>query len=359
MNIRLLLPLAFSFAFCATARSENTPVRFFYKDGSQKYALILEYKNGKFLHQPSETNLSKETSQDGQVKSIYFYEPQVFKDAMSLYRGRKYKEASVMFAKCEKDFKAVEKLKGNYSTLAGFYKIECARRMLNLDDLVRAQEKFDGAALVKQSHLTQLELNSLWATVRIEDWKKIAPLVDQWLSKDLSSSQLAQVLYCQALTLEELAKGDAAKISEAIDAYSRVMVVDHTLSAELVAKSAENMLNIYAKDGDVKKAMSLSGSEDEKKGAEGYDKLVTAGALAKTYRLAGLEEIKKLTLAHEAFIKFAPEKKVVEKSEKVVEKAPEKVLEKATVKKTDVKKPTPKKKTTKKKAPKKKGKKQK
>lgn len=308
MNIRILSPVVLSFAICSALFAKDAPAILQLKDGSNKKVLIIDHKKGVITHHTSAKDLNHQTTKDAQLAGVYFIKPASFTAAMNLYNTRQYKEAKSEFAKCESEYKSVQGLKGNYSTLAGYYKLECSRQQLSFSTLGKDQKAFNKQPLTRKSHLDQLALNTLWSAVDAQDWAKVATITEEWSQKELSNSKRVQVSYCQALVLENLAKKDRTKLAEAVEAYHRVMIEDHTLSIGLTTSAAAKIFDIYLKDRDVKDAMKQWGSKDENKLSSGYSKLIEAGALAKTYDLGGFGNYKPLSADHSRFLKFQPTK---------------------------------------------------
>ena len=192
------------------------------------------------------------------LEAIYFYEPQIFTDAMYLYRAKNYSEAKVKFAECEASFKSVDSLPDNYATLAGFYKMECSRRSGDLEALSAELEKYRKDGLTRENHHLQLELYTFWEAVRLKDWARIDRLAmgDSWQGRKVPSELRVQIEYCHALALDELAKEglkegskeDPSRWGAAINAYNRVLSADATASIDLVLMAANNLMRIYAED---------------------------------------------------------------------------------------------------------------
>ena len=309
MNIRILFPVVFSFAICSTAFSGDARARLLNKDGSHSDVLIIDYKGGSVLHRSSAKDLNKVKTKVSSLDGVYFYVPSVYTEATYLYEERKFKEAKKMFAQCEADFKSVDTAKGNYATLAGFYKLECSRRMFDFKALSSEQEKFRNKALTRESHIVQLELNALWEAFGLQDWERLESLTQKWSEKNVTNSQLAQIAYCRAVALDEIAIKDPTRMEEALDAYDKAIVLDQVGSLELVTAATEKILDIYVNDKAVKIAMKLWETKDEETNSDGYVKLVRANALVRTYQLGGFSHIKPLSAEHAGLIKFKPKDK--------------------------------------------------
>ena len=304
MNIRAIRSSALLLVLSNSLFAEDVRARLFSKDGSNIDVLIIHHKKGEVLYHLTKVDLNKKKIKASSLDGIYFYEPKVYTKAMKLFVERKYSEAKKLFAKCEQDFKNVASAKGNYATLAGFYKLECNRLMFDFATLNSEQEKFGSKALAAESHTQQLELNSLWQAVRLKDWERLDKLGQKWGERSLRGDQLVQVAYCHALAKEQLAGKDPEKIREAILLYHKAMVADYTTSIEIVTQSAQNVLNIYLKDESVQTAIKLWETDDENKNSAGYSKLQEANSLAKLYKMAGFGRITPLPSELAKFINY-------------------------------------------------------
>ncbi len=284
------------------------PARIFLNDGSHSDVLVTKYSAGTATYRISARAMSTKQVRVPKLKSVYFYKPKVFTEAMTLYLNRNYADAKAKFAECEKKFKVVETAPNNYSTLAGFYKMECSRRMFDLAALSSEMEKFRKQALTRETHLQQLEINAFWEAVRLKDWNRLELLAKGWRKRKVSGGQRAQIAYCHGLALEHLMKKEPGRIIEALNTYNRALSADYTASHELVVKAANNALRIYAADPGVKLAMKLWGTDDESKGRSGYHRLLEANALAKLYKQAGFDKTTPLKPEYAKFLKYEASK---------------------------------------------------
>lgn len=313
MNIRslhFLLPAAMLMATGAQSFAVDVPARLLYKDSSQDDVLITQYDNGTVTYRANSKALNRTRVGPAKLDAIYFYKPKVFSEAMDLYRGRKYAEAKTKFAECEEFFKPVDDAPNNYSTLAGFYKMECSRRMMKLDDLSGELEKFRKDALTRETHLQQLEVNAFWEAVRLKDWDRLDRLAQAWRKRKVSGGQRAQIEYCHGLALENIAKKNPKKLTDALNAYNRALTADFTASTEIVAAAANNALRIYNSDPEVALAIKLWGTEDERANSTGHQRLLEANKLIKLYKQAGFNVVSPLDSAFDKFYKYdAPEPK--------------------------------------------------
>ncbi len=296
--------LLFAIAPMAPAADANAKARLMHANGSHDDVIILLYKNETFRYKMNERDLNRVDVRMNKLDGVYFYTPPIFKEAMELYQARKYAEAKVKFQACAKAFRAIDTAPGNFATLAGFYSLECSRRQFKLDELNNEQGQFMSKALVRENQIQQLEVNAFWEAVRLKSWERLDRLAQAWSKRKVSGSQRAQISYCHGLALEQLAKKDPKRMSEALNTYNRVLSADFTASMELVIEAANNTLRIYATDPEVKLAMDLWQTEDENKSKGGYQRLLEANALVKLYEQAGFDAMKPLTPEYKKFLQY-------------------------------------------------------
>ena len=96
------------------------------------------------------------------VKSVYFFEPPVFREAMDLYESRDYAGAREKFAACKKAFETLDEIRGNYSTLAGFYELETCRKLEDLEGLKKLLDVYQADTLEREHQRNQLEVYAVW-----------------------------------------------------------------------------------------------------------------------------------------------------------------------------------------------------
>lgn len=213
--------------------------------------------------------------------AVYLIEPREYSQALDLYQARKYKEAQEKFAAIKTTYKPVELLAGNHGALAGFYEMECLRKLGDLEGLSTALGAFKKDGLTREHHLRQLELNVIWDTVRIENWERAQVLADERSKERMPDYQRAQVAYFQALTHEK-----AGKLDEALTYFQMAMVADAGASEDIARLSALKIMKIIKANPEVQTAIDLWGGPKEKKTGIGYNRLLEAGAVARLYELS-------------------------------------------------------------------------
>ena len=316
--------------------------RLLYSNGSHDDVYVISYKAGVATYRTNMKSLNILQAKKPALEAIYFYEPQIFTEAMHLYRAKNYSEAKVKFAECEASFKSVNSLPDNYATLAGFYTMECSRRSGDLEALSAELEKYRKDGLTRENHHLQLEVYTFWEAVQLKDWVRVDRLATgtSWQDRKVPSELRVQIEYCHALALDELAKEgpkeDPSRWEAAINAYNRVLSADATASIDLVLKAANNLMRIYAEDEGVQSAMKNWNKENKNVSSLGYQKLMEANTLAQFYKQVGFHEIQPLTADFEEFLKYgqgkvdaAAVKKTDAGAEPDVEKAGEAVEAKA------------------------------
>jgi tetratricopeptide (TPR) repeat protein len=225
------------------------------------------------------TSQSSTVSAIKDFEVIFFLEPAEYIAAMDLYESGKYEDAKAQFAKYKNQTKAVANLPGNYHVLAAFHELECLRKLGDLKGLAEALQGFSKQHLTREYQLRQLDLYVLWDAVKSESWDRVLSVATDREKEKMPDDQLVQVLYCKALALHKL-----NRLEEAMGIYNMVITADAASSEGLVSKAALSLLDIYFKDEAVKTAMTDWGTDLEKKGSAGYNKLLEAGALARLYK---------------------------------------------------------------------------
>lgn len=239
----------------------------------------VRYKITSVASTAEDANLSKFTT-------IFLVRPNEYSEAMDLYESGKFKDAQAKFKAYKEVSKPIAPLKGNYHTLSAFYEMECMRRLGDLEGLAAALKDFAKAPLVNEYHIRQLDLHVMWDAVRTESWDRVLSIASEFDSEAIPGYQRVQIGYCKGLALQKLGRG-----VEALTPYAVAMTADAGNSEILVNKAANNSLQIYLDDEEVKFAMGVWGTSDENKNSSGYSLLVEANALASEYEtLLGLGE---------------------------------------------------------------------
>ncbi len=234
-----------------------------------------------------------------QIRSIYFFEPLVFKEALEAYENRDYACAKEKFETCRTDYKKIDNLPGNYSTLAGFYEIECCRKLWDLEGLKERLDRYRSEALVRENQRNQLEIYPLWDAVRTKAWPRLTTLAQEVLSqRKWTGEQLAQIKYCQGLALDSLGSP-----REALNAFNWALTADRTASEIITKRAAMNCFRIFKNHDEVKLAIRLWGTEEEDPDSAGHRLLQEAGSLCALWKSA-LGRGQPLPAEYAVFLKF-------------------------------------------------------
>lgn len=213
--------------------------------------------------------------------TVYFIHPPEFIEAQELFKSRNYKDAAEKFAQCAEDYGKFVEVKGNPSTLAGFYQLECHRKLEDLETLMDLAGKYDPQNLLHENHLLQYEIYQVfWDAVRTKSWDRLAAICDdpKWRNRKMPGSLRAQLAYC-----EGLAREGTEKPIKALNAYNGAFVADFSASEEITRKSALNCLRIIMDHPDVKTAMELYPTEDYSDDSNGAVLIKEATALLKLW----------------------------------------------------------------------------
>ena len=233
------------------------------------------------------------------VASIYITEPKEYTQAMSLFEDRKYSEAYTKFGEVVGRYKKFQGIKDNHHTLAGFYQLECLRKQLKVNELVKAVADYSSENLIRPDLLKQVEVYKFWEAVNAKSWARLDRLAGEWSTKRVPISQRAQISYCHALALEGLDRK-----TEALNMYGHAMTADYSKSEEILRESAYGALRVYLSFPDVATAMKLWKTPDEAIYSSGYRLLAEANALARLYGKAGMGAGVALPAKFAVFLKF-------------------------------------------------------
>ncbi len=208
-------------------------------------------------------------------------EPPEFSQAMDLYQARKYIEARETFRILKKSFQSQAAAPNNYSTLAGFYEMECSRRLGDFESLGSLLAGFDNLPLIRNHHRQQLDLYPLWLLVKDENWLELETASAKLTDIKLPGDQRAQVAYCHAIALEGLNRP-----TEALAFYHTAITADAGGSEEITRQAVLRILQIHLDDPAVKAGLTGEKTfiKDENQTARHH--LQEAKALARLYVLS-------------------------------------------------------------------------
>lgn len=235
--------------------------------------------------------------------NIYFLEPESFTEALQLFKNREYQEARAKFKECASEFRKLRELKGNFSTLAAFYEMECARKMEDLAGLAALNEKFNGDMLVHNFDKVQIRVNSIiWEAVRTKSWARLDAIVqdDEWVDLKLPGHIRTQIAYAHGLALEGMGRP-----VEALNAYNTAFIADLAASEIITKQAALSSLRILADHEAVKLTMSLYKTEDYSDNSRGAF-LIKEGTALLTLWDKVLGAGQKVPERYKVFLKFPP-----------------------------------------------------
>ena len=262
--------------------------------------LMIAADKTNFLWRESTQSTVKRKQSRSSAK-VYFLQPPEFTEAMELYKSRNYKDAAVKFAETEATYSNVDKMLGNPSTLAGFYQLECYRRMGDLDALEAEIKTFTPDNLINTNHKLQYEMYSVfWDTVRTKGWTRLNSIAsdEKWLDRKLPGDLRAQIAYCHGLALEGINKPTEALIS-----YNTAFIADFSASEGIAKKATLNCLRILLADKDVQTAMKLYPTDDYSDDSNGAALIREATGLLKLWdKVLGSGE--KVPDKYKVFLKF-------------------------------------------------------
>lgn len=244
---------------------------------------ILNATKTAFAYVETEVSVDVKQMRIREPETIWLIEPADYTEAMELYQGRNYAEAAERFGAVREKYNRLHTLPDNHSSLAAFYQMECFRKLGQLDDLKKAQEKFlpdDRESLSRDHQRRQLELYAMWEAVRAKDWPRLETICRERLEEKMPGYQRAQLGYCLGLALE-----GQNKTIPAINAYAIGMTADTGASEEITREGALNALRLYKGDEAVKLAIDLHGTADENPRSTGALRLAEAASLASLYEL--------------------------------------------------------------------------
>ena len=267
------------------------------KDGEGEKIFIEASNNKTIRYRESERTVNrKEIPTVG--RSIFFFTPPEYDKGLENFENRNYAEAQKEFALARENNKKTSQLKGNYSTLAGFYEMECARKLGKYEELETLFSKFQPGPLSLETDKTQLEVYPLYNAVRTEDWARLDILCTEWDDRKVPGRIRAQIEYCHGLALEGINRPEDALI-----AFNKAMVADYAASEILVRKAALSCFRVYSAHPDVVLARKLHGTPDENPNSAGALLLGEAAALVELWDTA-LGRGEALPADYKAFAKY-------------------------------------------------------
>ena len=287
--------------------------------GAYQRCLIYGVKKGEVYYKANFRDVNMEKKRVAQFSGIFLFDPPSYKEAMNLYKDRKYKEAIPKFKECQENYKKFKEMENNFSDLSVFYELECLRKLHDYAAIEKRLELFISDKLTRPSHKAQLETYKLWSAVNTKNWARLQAMTNELRKKKVPIGIRAQIAFCEGLAHEGLEEN-----SKALNAYAMAMTADFTKSDSIVRQAALNSLRIYAADESVQTAMKVWKTERENTNSKGYVKLGEANALARIYDNAGLGAGVELPKNYKKFQEFTSDvmiQRLKEKEEAANERA--------------------------------------
>lgn len=250
----LLLALAGARAAAPPPAFEAILIR---PDGGSSRAFIVTATSASLRYREEKDAAEIKDIKLSDLKSVHLIEPPALAAAIDLFQGRRYQEAKTAFAAIRENYQPVITLPGNPATLAAFYRLECLRKLGDLEGLAEALRKFDKDPLVRENQLRQLEIYLFWDAVRTKNWPRLIALAKDREKQRLPGYQRVQIAWCHALALEA-----TGEIREALDAYNTALTADAGASEEIARNAALAILRIHLADPAVKEALKQPGSQN-------------------------------------------------------------------------------------------------
>jgi hypothetical protein len=268
------------------ASAEDPMVSGYLIKANGTYERVLVFGSSKeenifYKDNPNAVNLMKAPI-DG-FSGIWLFEPKDITDAKDLFEARKYLEAKDAFIALQERYKNYKYLDDNYFELSQYYEMECYRHLKDYETLAKKLELYKPDRLTRPGQVQQTELYKMYDAVHKKDWKRLDTMCKDFSEAPLTLGQRAEVAFCQGLAYEGLSKN-----IDALNAYANAMTADFTRSESIVREAALNSLRIFEADEEVKIAIGLWGTPEEKKQSAGYRKLQEANALARLYDKSGM-----------------------------------------------------------------------
>lgn len=264
-------------------------------DGSRIWVEAASEKTIRYRENPN--NLNRIDVPLRQI-GIKFFTPPEYTIAQDFFENRNYAEAQPAFAAAREKYAFTEDVPGNFSTLAGFYEIESARKLGKYEEMETLFDKFKPGPLLMETHKTQIELYPIYNAIRTEDWSRLKILSEEWSERKVPGGLRAQIEYAYGLALDGL-----GQLEDALIAFNKAMVADYAASEILARKAALACFAIYDKHPDIQLARKLHGTPDEDPNSSGALLLAEAAALVEMWNNA-LGRGEQLPDEYKAFTKY-------------------------------------------------------
>ena len=310
-------------ALCSTLSSAEEPMVSGYlikADGTFERVLVLGSNNQDNIFYKENANaVNTMRAPIDSFSGIWLFEPKDFAAAKDLFEARKYLEAKDAFVALQARYKNFKYLDDSYFELSQYYEMECYRNLKDYETLAAKLELYKPDRLTRPGQVQQTELYKMYDAVHKKDWKRLDTMCKDFAEAPLTLGQRAEVAFCQGLAYEGLGKNN-----DALNAYATAMTADFTRSESIVREAALNSLRIFEADEEVKIAIGLWATPEEKKQSAGYRKLQEANALARLYDKSGMGSGVELPAKFKKFQEFTSAEMLKKLEEKKAEAAEDK-----------------------------------
>lgn len=323
MNILKSITVTFTtLSLCSILSTAAEPLvsgYLFKADATFERVLVLgSNSQGNIFYKENENAVNTMRAPIDGYSGIWLFEPKDVTAAKDLFEARKYLEAKDAFIALQVRYKNFKFLDNNYFELSQFYEMECYRNLKDYETLATKLELYEPDKLTRPGQLQQTKLYKMYDAVHKKDWKRLDTMCKENIEDILTLGQRAEVAFCQGLAYEGLEKNN-----DALNAYATAMTADFTRSESIVREAALNSLRIFEADEEVKTAIGLWGTPEEKPTSAGYRKLQEANALARIYDKAGLGSGVELPAKFKKFQEFTSPQMLKKLEERKAEAAEE------------------------------------
>ncbi len=236
-----------------------------------------------------------------EVDSLFLYNPADYLEALDLFEGREYEKARRAFIRVKEKYgKRFPGIPNNPGLMAGFYELECLRKLNDLEGLRIARHDFKSENLTHEVALQQLKLYDLWDAIRGMRNREALTLVASYAGVRLAGELRAQIAYCKGRAMEELNHSD----HDILMAYQTAITADGGASEVITRDAMLRSLEILHNDREVRLAMRAFEMGEK---IRGLTKAMEAAGLCSMYLLQFGDE-EPLPAKYRHFLKFTPEK---------------------------------------------------
>ena len=231
--------------------------------------------------------------------TIKFLKPKEFAIAEALYENGRFEDALAEFTKTREKYEFSEDVPGNYSTLAGFYEMECARKLGNYTKLAELRRQFQPEPLLLESDKEKYRIGECYEAVEAKSWSRLTNLAKGWVDKKLSPPLRAEVSYLLGLGY----KGEE-KYEDALVELNRAIVSNAGSDLVQTKNAVIACFEIFETYPIVVEARRVHGTPAEEPNSPGNALLGEAAALVTVWEQAHTNG-EKLPSKYREYLKYA------------------------------------------------------